>query len=409
MSVSTISTIPSVSPPATSGARIALRLRFLPASSRAEALLLWRRLELQLSNPRLACSSIWTETWLNHYGEFVAHQFVVGMRGADVCGIALLTQGVDKHVGPFHLKTWHVGTAGEPESESVCIEFNTLLAGPHDFGDFAEALWKWAREETACDEFRMDGFETTTLPPLEVAGLEVVVQSKSSYYYDLGPSRDCGEEPLMRLGSQTRSNIRRTMRELGPTRVEWAETSDHAESLFRDLVQLHQARWNASGMPGAYASRRFHDFHLDLVRKAVPLKVMAMVGIKAGDRLIGCNQVPIDGRRAQIYQSGRVPAAGRVSYGMVLDYHCICECLRRGYDTVEFLAGDGEHKRRLSTHRGELSWVTWRRNNWKNSAIDALRIVKRAASRLGRSDSTAPASPAEAVQTEHNLESAESP
>jgi CelD/BcsL family acetyltransferase involved in cellulose biosynthesis len=61
---------------------------------------------------------------------------------------------------------------------------------------------------------------------------------------------------------------------------------------------------------------------------------------------------------------------------------CICECLRRGYDAVDFLAGDTEHKRRLSTHHAELAWVVWRRPNLKNSAIDAMRRIKQVASTI---------------------------
>ena len=61
---------------------------------------------------------------------------------------------------------------------------------------------------------------------------------------------------------------------------------------------------------------------------------------------------------------------------MALDYLCLCECLRRGYDEVDFLAGDGEHKRRLATDESELAWVVWRRANLKNTLIKVLRRIK---------------------------------
>jgi hypothetical protein len=365
---------------------VALRLRFLPATSRAEAMFMWRKLEVELCNQRLACSSVWTETWLNHYGSLIPHQFVVGTRGGTICGMALMTRGIQQNAGPIHLNTWHVGTAGEPEADSVCVEYNTLLTRPNDSIDFAHALWNWARTETNCDEFRMDGFEAAAMYPLLTQIPQVVVERKSAYFFDLALLRVKGEAPLMRLGSHTRSNIRRTLRDLGEIRLEWAETVDQAVSLFHQMVVLHQARWNAAGSPGVYASRRFHDFHLDLLSRALPLGMMTVFGVKAGDQLVGCNQLPIDGRRVQIYQSGRISTTRRVSYGMVLDYLCICESLRRGYETVEFLAGEGEHKRRLSTDRGELAWICWRRPSIKNTTIDALRCVKHATTRLTRSD-----------------------
>ena len=57
-----------------------LNLQVLAGSSRAEAMSIWRQLEVDLQSPRLTCSSIWTDTWLNHFGNQIPHQFIVGYR-----------------------------------------------------------------------------------------------------------------------------------------------------------------------------------------------------------------------------------------------------------------------------------------------------------------------------------------
>ena len=388
MSILELSTTTQLTTTVVSGRRSELRLKFVSASSRAEALFVWRKLEIELSNQRLTCSSVWTATWLDHYGTLVPHQFAIGMKDGIICGIALVTQGVRQNAGPFPLKTWHIGTAGEPESESVCVEYNSLLARPDDRLEFGHALWKWALETTHCDEFRMDGFEMSSIEPFLTHNPQAQVTRRSSYYFDLATTRNSGEEPLMRLSVHTRYNIRRTLRDLGGTRGEWADTVGRAESLFHQMVQLHQARWNKDGMPGVYASRRFRDFHLDLLNRCVPLGTMAMYGITAGQRLIACCQMLMDDHRVLFYQCGRIPATGRFSYGMVLDYMCICESLNRGYAAADFMAGDTDHKRRLSTNRSELAWIVWRRLNFKNIAIDALRRIKQLTLQLRISDST---------------------
>lgn len=363
----------------------ALQLKFLPASSRSEALKLWHQLQSEFSSRRLTCSALWTETWLNHFGSLVPHQFVVGHRNDVPCAIALLTEGVGQRAGPMTLRTCHLGTAGEPEPDSVCVEYNTLLSDPAERLVFATELWSWIQHNTNCDELHLDGFETRDIEPFVVANGGTLADRRPCYFYDLKTTRDNGDEPLMRLGTQTRGNIRRTLRELVDARGEWAETAGQAEEMFHQLVQLHQARWNSSGHPGAYSSRRFFDFHVDLLHRAIPRGKMGLFRVAAGGRLVGCVQTLIDDQRVLHYQCGRVQATGRVSYGMALDYLCICEALRRGYDALDFLAGTGEHKRRLSTDRAELSWVTWRRPNLKNRAIEALRRMKHATESIGRS------------------------
>jgi hypothetical protein len=363
---------------------VALQLKFLPASSRSEALSVWRRLENEFSSRRLTCSSLWTETWLNHFGTQIPHQFVIGHRGGLPRAIALLTEGVGQKAGPVSLHTYHLGTAGEREPDSICVEYNTLLSEPSERGSFAVQLWAWVQQQTRCDELHLDGFEASDIEPFVSANPGTLVDRRPCYFYDLKATCNDGEEPLMRLGTHTRGNIRRTLRELVDARGEWAESASRGEEMFHQLVQLHQARWNSSGHPGVYSSRRFFDFHVDLLHRAIPRGKMGLFRVMAGGRLIGCVQTLIDEQRVLHYQCGRVQATGRVSYGMALDYLCICEALRRGYDAVDFLAGTGEHKRRLSTNRAELCWVTWRRDNLKNRVVESLRRMKHATESIGR-------------------------
>ena len=382
MTTATLLTIPDSPAPHAWRAPRDLQLKMLPATARAEALSEWRRLEHKLSNQRLACSSLWTEIWLNHYGSLVPHQFAIAMRDGIACGIVLMTRGVDQHAGPITLNTWHVGTAGEPDSDSVCVEYNALLVAPEDHAEFGCTLWKWVREATNCDEFRMDGFDAPAVELLVARNPQATIQRIPSHFFDLVVPRSTGEDPLMRLGSHTRGNIRKTLRELGDARGEWAETPGRAEELFHQMVKLHQQRWRSEGRPGVYASHRFHEFHRELLTRAVTLGWSTIFAVTVANRLIGCCQVLIDKQRVLLYQCGRAPATGRASHGLALDYLCITEALRRGYDAVDFLAGDSNHKRRLSTNVAEMAWVVWQRANVKNAAIGALRRVKRAATQL---------------------------
>lgn len=365
------------------------QLKMLPASSRAEAMFLWRSLELELGNRRLMCSSVWTDTWLDHFGSLVPHQFAVRMVNGCAEGIALLTQGVDRHAGPFALNTWHVGTAGEADADSLCVEYNTLLCRFEDRICFAHELLMWVADRSNADEFHLDGFESACVRKLQVQSPEITLDSKPSHFFDLATTYATGEDPIMQLTPRTRGKIRRTLRYLGDVRCEWAATAQRAEQIFRELVELHQARWKSVGKPGSYSSRRFFDFHLDLLHRAVPLGMMGFFRVHVNNQTIGCTQILIDDNRALVYQSGRIAVAGPISLGVAIDYLCIRECLQRRYDAIDFLAGNAVHKQRLSTNSSDLAWLTWRRPNLKNATVDAMRRLKSATIQLGRSISSA--------------------
>ena len=81
-------------------------------------------------------------------------------------------------------------------------------------------------------------------------------------------------------------------------------------------------------------------------------------------------------------------------FGLVVDYLCLAECQRRGFDQFDFMAGTSDYKRHLSTHEAELAWVTWRRPRLKFALLDNLRWIKRTLAGVeeslrGRASSTA--------------------
>jgi len=356
-----------------------LNLVVLPASSRAEAMRIWKALEIELHSQRLMSSSIWTETWLNHFGKQIPHQFAVGSRDGVPCGICLMTNGVDERNGPMRLRTWHVGTAGESEDDSTCVEYNTVLVHPKDRDELQLAIWNWITARNDWDEFRLDGFSEEIFDSWLKIDPNFMVTAKTSRYFDLEVARQTKTSVLASLGSQTRSVIRQNLRRLGPVTTEWAETVIGAEQIFDELVRLHQIRWKYEGLPGCYASRVFREFHLELLHRLVPLGRMGLFRVNNEQGTIGCAQVLMDGDRACLYQGGRVLADDRRdSPGLIVDYLLIEECSKRGYAALDFLAGESAHKRRLSTASAPLIWAVCRRPSLTHLLIDGLRSIKRA-------------------------------
>ena len=351
-----------------------------------DCLQIWQTLEAQFEDVPLMCSSVWTSTWIEQYGDLVPYSFVVASRDQIPCGICLLTEGVEQFDGPLPIKTLHLGTAGEPAADSVCVEYNSLLIQPADQSVFMKALLELLSDHPTWDSLNFDGFDSIELENWDLSFPEISVRKIESRYFDLQLIRDEEREVISGFGYSTRKNLRKNMKTYGNLTTEWAETIEQAESIFSDLVTLHQTRWQKEGQPGSYASERFTRFHEALIQKLIPTGQMGLFRVKIDDAVIGCVQVLIDRNRVLCYQGGSAEYQGKLSPGVITDYLCIEECFQRGFDAYDFLAGNSHHKQKMSTHHSYLTWAQIQRPRWKFTALNALRKIKQTMNLIRKSD-----------------------
>lgn len=337
---------------------------------------LWKKIESQFDDVPLMSSHTWTSTWIEYYQDLVPYSFVVVSRNDLPCGICLLTEGVEQFDGPFAVKTMHLGTAGEPTADSVCVEYNSLLIHPVDQPEFIDTLINHLSQNNAWDSLRFDGFASDELEHWNLTQQEMSVRKVESHYFDLKLIREEEREVISGFGYSTRKNLRKNMKSYAGLSCEWAESIEQAESIFNDLISLHQTRWQKEGQPGSYASNRFTDFHNALIRKLIPSGQMGLFRVKIDEEVIGCVQVLIDRNRVLCYQGGSAEYKGKLSPGVITDYLCIEECFKRGFDAYDFLAGNSHHKQKMSTHHSYLSWAQIQRSRWKFTALNALRKIK---------------------------------
>tara|TARA_R110000850_G_scaffold205605_11_gene331831 strand:+ start:10247 stop:11419 length:1173 start_codon:yes stop_codon:yes gene_type:complete len=351
-----------------------------------DCLQIWQTLEAQFEDVPLMCSSVWTSTWIEQYGDLVPYSFVVASRDQIPCGICLLTEGVEQFDGPLPIKTLHLGTAGEPAADSVCVEYNSLLIQPADQSAFMKALLELLSDHPTWDSLHFDGFDSIELENWDLSFPEISVRKIESRYFDLQLIRDEEREVISGFGYSTRKNLRKNMKTYGNLTTEWAETIEQAESIFSDLVTLHQTRWQKEGQPGSYASERFTRFHETLIQKLIPTGQMGLFRVKIDDAVIGCVQVLIDRNRVLCYQGGSAEYQGKLSPGVITDYLCIEECFQRGFDAYDFLAGNSHHKQKMSTHHSYLTWAQIQRPRWKFTALNALRKIKQTMNLIRKSE-----------------------
>jgi len=358
------------------------------ASERSRVLAIWQMVQRRHAGLPLLASCEWTETWLAHYGDLVPHRFATLQVDHQYVGVILLTQGTEDRDGWFREQTWHWGTAGEPEADSTFAEYNSLACLPEYVGRFVQELLIRLDAESNWDALKLDGFVEDELP-LEIRqGDGWVLESKSARWFDLAAARATQRNLLKQLGDSTRKNIRQNIRKLGDVRFEWAETVEHAQHIFTDLIRLHQTRWQSVGKPGCYASDRFTQFHRALIERLLPQQGVALLRVSNGNEVLGCSQLLIDRGRALVYQGGRITES-EGSPGLITDFLGMQECLERGYDAFDFMGGDSIHKQRLTNRVTTLCWAKWQRPRWKFRAMARVRQLRKSMQNWRRPTSSA--------------------
>ncbi len=386
--IATVATKQSESPGVHSATATTLRLR--PASSGDDTFAHWRILEARIRQVPLAVSADWTQTWVKHYGDLVPARVIAAEAGGIVRGMCLVTEGVGRRAGPVPLRTRHIGTAGEPLSESVCVEYNGLLVEPSYRNEFGRQLTALLHDEGGWDELCWDGFACDDLTHLPQQRADVRIDQHTTRYFDLNETRNAGRSVLDSLGRSTRSNIRRMLKKYDRLELEWAGSLDEADDIFVELIELHQARWQAEGETGAFASDRFRAFQHELMARLHPQGRVVLLRVRSAGETVGCLFLLVDGNRLLDYLSGfsafdRFPGPGIITHYLAID-----EALRRGFDAYDFLVGDKRHKKNLSTHSQSLAWAVLRRRNVRNMTIHGLRELKRflRAGNAGRENDT---------------------
>lgn len=342
----------------------------------------WRELEIRLGNRAVACSADWTEAWLKFFGRTVRYHFVVATADDRIRGIALVVQSKNLRRGPFQVKSVHLGTAGENDRESVCVEYNRLLVEEDYRPTFEDIVLKHIQQELDYDELSFDGFDASYLNHVFETLDTSTLRIEESRYFDLKAARESNGDVISNLGKSTRANIRRRLREIqkehGEINVNWASDLSDADDIFAELVELHQARWESVGQLGAFASDRFRDFQHELAARLLPENRLVLARLAAGQKTIGCLLLLVDNNRLLDYVSGLADFQSIPSPGLISHYLCMEEALHRGFDAYDFLIGEKRHKENLGKSVNQLVWASVKRPTLKNVAISSLRSMKKA-------------------------------
>ena len=344
----------------------------------------WRQLEA-----RSECSMFTSWTWIGCWIELLEGRaelrLLRALRDGRTVGLGLLAKFTERRHGVVVSRTLRLHATGRPELDILTIECNGFLV-ERDGADLTHAAMidHLLDAEPDWDEAVFDGL--SRMPQWPAAGLRVLCRAKICHHIDLAAVRANRGEYLSLLGRNTRSKIRRSIREfekLGSIQVRCAADSAQALEFLDGLKSLHQLYWIARGQPGAFAKEFFDRFHRRLVTNGIARGEIQLLAIDAGEHRLGYVYNFVHRGRVCNYQTGfNYDLIERHSRPGLIAHACsVTHNAGLGHRIYDLLAGDARYKRELGTAMTEMFWVVLQRNRVRFRLEDAARSLRQFARR----------------------------
>ena len=341
----------------------------------------------------LFVSNAWVASWLEAFGEQLDPLILQFHDQHTVVGACVMVRRLAwRKVVP--VRRWHLNCAGEAEIDDTAIEYNRIVCLPGRERDVADALQAWV-SRLRWDELVLDAVDEL---PFTIDGTRTDVTTRPSYFVNLDTLRAQGATYDSLLSSNTRQQVRRSLRlyeeATGPLTVTMPKTLAEATAFLEELADLHQRSWTDRGHPGVFASHRFQRFHARLIPRLFDAGAVQLLRIASGTSTVGVLYSFLHDGRICFYQYGFAYQAGnRAKPGLVSHYLAVTHYLTSRPDIREydFLAGDAQYKRSLAKEQRTLRWFTVQRPTLRMRALWALRARRDAASNATPTDPLASA------------------
>lgn len=332
----------------------------------------WRSLE-ERSDGSFFLGWTWTQSWLSATGarpELLA----VSAGGRDIA-LALIGRAAPRR--PLgRVPTLYLNQSGSVAADRVFVEYNGLLTA-RDHPHAASEAMAYLMTRPDWRALRLAGIESGS-PLSDVQGFHrhVLVSEIPAYFVDLQAVRDAGGDYLSLLSGNCRSQIRRSVKEYGPSDIMVARTGsvEEADEWLADMARLNAGRH----ADNAWDEPLFRAFVRELAARGLSTGEVEVLRIGQGDRLLGYLLNFLYRGRAMNYQSAFAPGiSSKAKPGLMCHTAAVTRYADAGYGLYSLLAGWDRYKQSLSTGHELLQWWSLERFSPALEAEHLLRKILR--------------------------------
>jgi len=276
---------------------------------------------------------------------------------------------------------------GSTEMDRMTIEYNSILAETGREREVVIAGIDCVKAANITwDELMVSGVEARTFEAWQAAvrGTNwrmVLLKESNCHFVDLDAVRDHGGDYLALLSSNTRQQVRRSIKayeKSGSLSISVAPSAEAAVEYLHGLQELHDAHWRGMGKDGAFPSEFTRGFHDRLVRDAVARAEVQMLRVTAGDEVVGYLYNFVRDGHVYFYQTGfKYTEDPKLRPGLVCHYLAVMHNLKTDNRIYDFLAGPQRYKQSLGAADVKMVWFALQKPRLAFAVERMLRRVKR--------------------------------
>lgn len=350
---------------------MALTVQFEPLPEPAALEPRWRAVEARAA-PHFFTGWTWMGSWLRATG---ARPDLLSVRdaGGEEVALALIGRSLDKRL-LGRVATLRLNEAGEATADRAFIEYNAPLCHTGQEGAVAGAIADALRRRRDWRAMRLSG--VVPGDPL-VAAIPArrrhLIDRSPAYFVDLAAVRGAGGDYLSLLSSNTRSQIKRSMKEYpGEAQVQRAADAVTVAAWLEEMCLLNGGRH----ADNAWDEPAFRAFAAEVVAAGMDDGSVDLLRVEAGGALLGYLITFLSGGRAMNYQSAFAePAGPKAKPGLMAHAAAIRHYAEGGHALYSLLAGKDRYKQSLSTGEETLEWWMLERFSLRLEAEYWLRKV----------------------------------
>jgi len=313
----------------------------------------WRALEAR-ADASFFLSWTWIGSWLRATG---ARPDLVSVRSEEGEEIGLALFGLARE--PRKLgrpRTLRLNESGDPEADRVFIEYNAPLAAREHEEEVTAALAHLLARRRDWRVLRLSGVaDDCALIAAVPARRRILVDVSPAYGVALGAVRDAVGDYLSLLSTNTRSQIRRSLKDHGDGEILVQRAASEAElaAWLEEMRRLNVGRHDNNAWDGAM----FRAFAAEIARTGLGSGAVDLLRVAIGGDVTGYLLNFVHGDRAMNYQSAFAePVSQKDKPGLVTHMAAVAHYAGRGLALYSLLAGKDRYKQSLATGAEELQW-----------------------------------------------------
>lgn len=331
---------------------MALIARFSPLPDLPDLEFRWRALE-RSSHASFFLGWTWTGSWLESYGARPELLSVTDEDGRDVA-VALVGRAMSPRL-LGRCATLSLNQSGDPSIDRPYVEYNSLLAADGREMEAARAFHAALAHRMDWRALRLSGIEPGSPLLAMEARRSVRLDRSPVYQVDLEAVRQSSGDYLALLSANTRSQVRRAMKDHGGAVPSLAgpATAQEASAWIEEMGVLNEGRH----ADNAWADPAFRRFVTLLVERGRATGEVELLRFTDAGGPAGLLLNFIHRGQAMNYQSAFAePRSSKDKPGLLCHAAAVVHYAERGLSLYSLLAGKDRYKQSLATREEALEW-----------------------------------------------------